>query len=398
MHEVALYIHFPFCNSKCIYCDFYSIIQLDKKPRYLNALRREIELYRQNPAFAGSQLSTLYLGGGTPSLLTMEELKHLLHWVSDGFSFAPDIEITCEANPGTLTANRLTGYRQAGVNRLSIGVQSFNDKELRQLSRIHTARDAEAALKKAGTAGFENLGIDLIFGIPYQDLNSWEFTLRKAIELSPQHLSMYGLTIESGTPLARAINEGKVTRCDEELEREMYLCGKQVLEAAGYEHYEISNFAKPGHRSRHNQRYWDGSPFLSLGPSAHSFDGSKRWWNKADLTAYCEQLEAGVLPVEGSEILADQQRMLEMIMLGLRRREGIDLAAWQELSGRSFLSDMAKVIDGLGGIDEKAKPFSESPAGKLLTLQDGKLCLTREGLLLYDSISGQFAGRDGDPF
>jgi len=396
MNDVAFYIHFPFCNSKCVYCDFYSIVQLEAKPRYLNALRKEIKLYQQSSPFAGARLSTLYLGGGTPSLLTAEELKQLLHWVSNGFSFAPDIEITCEANPGTLTSHRLTDYQQAGVNRLSIGVQSFDDKELCTLTRIHSAREAEAAITKARAAGFANLGVDLIFGIPLQNLESWQFTLEKAVALSPQHISMYGLTIEQGTPLAQAKADGKVVKCDEELEREMYLLGKQVLESASYEHYEISNFALPGCRSRHNQKYWDGSPFLSFGPSAHSYDGNKRWWNKADVTAYCEQLEAGALPVEGSEILSNQQSKLELIMLGLRRREGIDLAAWHELAGRSFLSDMAEVIEEVGGIDENAKPFSESRTGKLMTLQDGRVCLTRDGLLLYDAISSRFAARVGD--
>jgi oxygen-independent coproporphyrinogen-3 oxidase len=386
MRDVALYIHYPFCQSKCGYCDFYSITSREFASRYLNALQKEIDFYQQDFAFAGHCLSTLYLGGGTPSLLGIAELRQLLSGIATGFAFDEDIEITCEANPGTLTAGQLTKYRKAGVNRLSLGVQSFIDQELKILERIHSAQGATNAIGQSREAGFDNLGLDLIFGIPYQSLTSWQVSLEKATEIRPQHISMYGLTIEKGTPLACAVQEGKLAKCDEEQEREMYLMGKEMLESAGYDHYEISNFALPGFRSRHNQKYWDGSPFLSLGPSAHSFDGEKRWWNVRDVNRYCNALEQNALPIDGSEILTNEQNRLELIMLGLRRREGMSFAKWQRLTGGEFLFEKGDIIAELGGVDRETKPFSSSAADRLLTVQDGRLSLTCQGLLLYDSV------------
>ncbi len=389
MQTAALYIHFPFCTNKCIYCDFYSITDQSWQKRFLSALAAEIELAKTTPPFEGFVFSTIFFGGGTPSLMSAEEISFILSLLKSRLLFADDIEVTCEVNPGTLTRNKSKAFRAAGINRLSIGVQSFQDDELRALTRIHNAHTAHQSVQYARQAGFDNISIDLIFGIQGQTLASWRQTLAAAVQLRPQHISMYGLTVEPDTPLHRLIGKGKMQKCDEELEREMYLLGKETLEAAGYEHYEISNFALPGYRCRHNEKYWDASPYLSLGPSAHSFDGVHRWQNVRDVKAYCEKLESGQPAIAAKENLTRQQRELELILLGLRRREGLSLTTWQDIAGNDFLQISKTVINDLGGYDERARPFA--PSDKLLGLTRDTLFLTREGLLLYDSICNHFA-------
>jgi oxygen-independent coproporphyrinogen-3 oxidase len=390
MNEAALYIHFPFCRQKCNYCDFYSITHLDHIDEYLDALKKEIELYQDNPPFGGLSFSTLFWGGGTPSLLSSTLSADVMEHLRQGFSFTPSVEVTCEVNPGTIDLVYLSALREAEVNRLSIGVQSFVDSELKTLTRIHSARQAEQAVAMAQKAAFDNIGVDLIFGLPGQSLDSWEHTLKKAIALRPSHISAYGLTIEAGTVLAQLIESGQVRRCDEELERELYLLGKKLLDNAGYLHYEISNYALPGYECQHNRKYWDGSPYLGFGPSAHSFDGKKRWWNADDVYLYAQKLERGQLPVIEEEQLSREQRLLEMILLGLRRRKGIDLKAWQQCAGIDLLQS-TKLFQSLGGIDSTAQPFSKSVSGQFLALEDHHLSLTTQGLLLYDSLCQQLS-------
>ena len=386
MNTGALYIHFPFCKKKCSYCDFYSITTLALKQRFLDSLFREIQQYQEKPVFQAFPFSTLFLGGGTPSLLNGDEMKSLIHRMLSGFSTTDDLEVTCEANPGTLSPQLLFDFLQSGVNRLSIGVQSFDNRELKALTRIHTAEEAVASIKEAKKTGFNNISIDLIFGIPNQSLGSWKKNLEKAIDLGPQHISSYCLTIEPGTPLFEFIQQGALIKCDEELEREMFLMGKEMLESAGFEHYEISNYAIPGFQCHHNLKYWDESPYLSFGPSAHSFDGFKRWWNKADIEAYCKSLEKNELPIQETEILNNQQKKLELILLGLRRRTGIPLSLWKNLSDQAFLKEADSILIKLGGVDKKVKPFESSTSGKLLGLEHDHLFLTTDGLLVYDSI------------
>ena len=390
MNEAALYIHFPFCRQKCNYCDFYSITHLDHVGQYLEALKKEIELYRDNSPFGGLSFSTLFWGGGTPSLLSPTRLAEIIEHLRQGFSFTHSVEMTCEVNPGTIDRAYLSALREAGVNRLSIGVQSFIDEELRTLTRIHSARQGEQAVTMAQEAGFDNIGVDLIFGIHGQSLKSWGHTLRKAVALRPSHISAYGLTIEAGTVLAQLIESGHVPRCDEELERELYLLCKKLLNDAGYIHYEISNYALPGYECRHNRKYWDGSLYLGFGPSAHSFDGTKRWWNADDVELYSQKLGRGELPVIEEEQLSREQRLLETILLGLRRREGIDLKAWKQCAGFDLLQS-TKLLQPLGGIDSAAQPFADSASGQFFTLADHHLKLTAQGLLLYDSLFQQLS-------
>ena len=384
MQDAGMYIHVPFCQRKCWYCDFYSIEDLHLKKDLLEALEREIQL--DPPTKGGFSFSTLYLGGGTPSLLTPEELQRLLRVVQQEFDFTPQVEVTLEANPGTVDRHRLLAFRQAGVNRLTLGVQAFDDGALRQLTRIHRAKQAEQAVAAAREAGFDNLALDLIFAIPGQTLDTWQRTLERAVELEPSHISTYGLTYEPGTPLERDAREGKVRKINEETEREMYLLAKRLLERAGYEHYEISNFARPGYASRHNLKYWDDSPYLGFGPSAHSYDRKFRWWNVADVRSYYERLRHAQAPTERREAVTPGKRRIESIMLGLRRRTGLDLSAWEEENGTPFLELIPDVVEKLGGIDETTPPFGFSATGRLFTLLKNHLCLTIEGVLLYDSI------------
>lgn len=390
MTEAALYIHFPFCLHKCNYCDFYSITNQNLKSKYIEALQTEIKLYEKSPPFGGFSFSTLYFGGGTPSLLSPNEVNNIISLARNTFFLTKDVEISLEANPGTLESAPFADYLKAGVNRLTIGTQSFNDRDLKFLTRIHSAAQAENAILSAQKAGFRNIGIDLIFAIPGQRLSDWEKNIRKAIELKPQHISMYGLTFEEKTPLTKAMHLGKVVKCDEELERQMYLLGKQYLESAGYEHYEISNFALPGYRSHHNQKYWDGSPYLGLGPSAHSFDGKHRRWNFADVNKYVRSLENKNLPIETEEDISQQQQKLELVLLGLRRTEGINLKNWEHVTGRRFIDQTKKVIEKMGGLGNSA-PFLSSSDARLLTAKNGNLGLTQEGLLLYDTICLELA-------
>lgn len=390
MIQAALYIHFPFCKQKCTYCDFYSITNQSLKLKYISALQKEIKLYEKNPPFGGFSFSTLYFGGGTPSLLSPRQVEKIISSIRKAFPITQDIEISLEANPGTLESGPFKDYLHAGINRLTIGTQSFNDRDLKFLTRIHSAAQAENSILSAQKAGFQNIGIDLIFAVPGQSLHDWENNLRKAIKLKPQHISMYGLTFEEGTPLTKALRLGKIKKCSEELERQMYLLGKQLLQDAGYEHYEISNFALPGFRSRHNQKYWDDSPYLGLGPSAHSYNGQRRQWNVADVSKYLQHLDKGSLPIENKEEISQDQRKLELILLGLRRVEGINLQYWQKQTGCSLMDQSKKVIEKMGGLAQTT-PFSPSSEGELLTIKDGNLGLTQEGLLLYDTICMELA-------
>ncbi|MBN1997883.1 radical SAM family heme chaperone HemW [candidate division KSB1 bacterium] len=247
MALAGLYVHIPFCIQKCCYCDFFSITDLSKKTTYLDALTIEWKMYLQNPPFGGFHFDTLYFGGGTPSVYDASDLKKIISRITPYLS--QNVELTCEVNPATLSREQLARYRDIGINRLSIGVQSFHDQELAFLGRIHRAAEAEQFIQHVKSSGFENWGIDLIFGIPGQTIDSWRDSLRRTLALAPKHISLYGLTVEEGTPLASAVHSRRVRLCHEESERHMYLLALELLGKAGYEHYEISNFSLPGFRS-----------------------------------------------------------------------------------------------------------------------------------------------------
>ena len=305
-----------------MYCDFASGTDLTLVPEWLTALTLEMGLYRD---FA-LRFDTLYLGGGTPSLLSAAELAVLLDSLRENFHFAADTEITLEANPDDITPPLLRSYRGLGINRLSVGVQSFDDRELEFLGRRHDAAQAVQALVGAREVGFANLGLDLMYGLPGQTLEQWQKNLEAALEFEPAHLSCYQLTLEAGTPLGRRQAQGQFPRLAEEMEREFFLFTSTFLEDRGYVHYEISNFARgEEHRSRHNCKYWNHSPYLGLGPAAHSHQEGRRWWNHRSLQDYCRALQAGEAPVAGEEVLTPEQRRLEALYLGMRTREGVAL-------------------------------------------------------------------------
>jgi len=366
----GLYIHIPFCVRKCAYCGFYSVTDRSLIPDYLAALRREMALYREWAA----SFDTLYIGGGTPSVLPTEELEELITGIHGTFAISIDAEITVETNPADIDSGLLTALCHAGVNRLNIGIQSFDDGILAFLGRRHDQEQAVAAVKAARSAGIENIGIDLIYGIPGQDVDAWLATLRKAVALNPDHLSCYQLTLEEGTPLAKQFRRGEVVLPDDSLQADFFCNTSDFLEDNGYVHYEISNFARPGRESRHNRKYWNHAPYLGLGPAAHSFSGRERRWNRRAVNTYIDDLASGRTPVESTEILSDEQLRLEALFLGFRTRRGICLQTFKIRYGQDLLTDKRDWIERLSGEG-------------LVEIRDGFLRPTRAGMAVADSLA-----------
>ena len=324
MKTPGLYIHVPFCRSKCPYCGFYSIASPGLIPEWRDALAKEAA----QRAGRFDTFDTLYLGGGTPSTLEYDVLRLLLDRIGSSFDLAPDSEISIEANPGDMTAAKALELKDLGFNRITVGVQSFDDRTLSYLGRRHTADEAKAALAFARDAGFENVGVDLIYGVPGQSLGAWRTALEQALAFSPDHMSCYELTIEQGTVFGQRRMKGDMPRIDEKTARAFFIATSRFLEGKGYIHYEISNFARNERcRSRHNMKYWRRIPYLGLGPSAHSYDGVARWWNVRSVRQYIRLLADGESPVEGREVLTRDQVDMERISLGLRMKEGFDLKA-----------------------------------------------------------------------
>lgn len=369
----AIYVHIPFCVHKCPYCDFYSIRhQPELLARFLDGLAGEIALQASNPRWKNFAGTSIFLGGGTPSILRPEQAEKILQSIQLHFEILPEAEISFEANPGTLSQSHLAAFRDLGFNRISIGVQSFTDLDLQTLGRIHDAGVARAAISDARAAGFTSLGIDLIFGIPKQSLKTWQQNLETAIALNPDHISTYALTLEAGTPLAQWHAEGRIKIASDVLSRRMYLSTLELLSRAGYGHYEISNFARPGFECRHNLAYWNGAAYLGFGPSAHSFLNGERWWNINDLAAYLEAIEAGQAPIAGNEVLTPAEKMTEYILLSLRKKSGLDLRQFTMLFG-------AVAADRL---HERLQTLEQ----EFFVQHDGVFALTPAGFLLYDSI------------
>lgn len=374
MPTAALYIHIPFCEKRCVYCDFYTVAGVSSRiPDYVAALKKEIGLRAAEPFWQRQRFATVFFGGGTPSLLSPQQIAEILDTVFGAFQFEQHPEITIEANPGTLTSEQLARYRSTGVNRLSLGVQSLHADELERLDRIHSPQQAIDAVMMARHAGFENISMDFIFALPQQTIPRWQASLEQAFELQPTHISAYNLTIEHGTPLDVKIRKGEMEPLSEEEERAFYQFTIDFLESHGYRQYEISNFAKPGFEAKHNIKYWDGSVYLGLGASAHSFDGKRRFWNVANLRKYLEALTAARLPEDSAEQLSKSQQMFETAFLGLRQRHGVDLAAF----AKKFRQSFDATFNGL---------VPELEKGGLLIRRDERLQLTPEGLFLCDEI------------
>jgi len=327
-NELAgLYIHVPFCLSKCPYCDFYSHTDLCLIPKWIAALEKEVDFYKGR----FSSFDTLYLGGGSPSRLSEDQIETLVEIIQDRFYFYSSSEFTIEANPNDLNPVKIKRLRELGVNRISLGIQSFDDQELLFLRRRHTAKDAEKALEWIREAGFKNIGIDLIYGLPGQTKEQWLASLNKALAFQPEHLSCYQLTIAKGTLFWGLKEKRRLQPISEADEEAFFLTTSKLLEDRGYIHYEISNFAREEiYFSKHNQKYWQRRPYLGLGPSAHSFQENHRWWNVRSLNRYCRALEEGRLPIEELEALTQEQVQMEVISLGLRTKAGLDLGGLGE--------------------------------------------------------------------
>jgi oxygen-independent coproporphyrinogen-3 oxidase len=328
-----LYLHVPFCLRRCSYCDF--AVEPTRRPpidEWLTAISRELELTREVESWPREiALDTIYVGGGTPSLLGEAAMTTLRSTLERSGTIDPNVEWTAEANPESISEALAADWKAAGVNRISLGVQTFHAPSLRWMGRLHGADGARAAMAAVRAAGLDNVNIDLIFGLPDKLGRDWEADLEEALSLGAEHISLYGLTAESGAALGRWVTEGRATMPAEETYSTEYLTAARVLTAAGYQHYEVSNFARPGRESRHNQAYWTGAPYLGLGPGAHSFCPPERFWNVRSWKLYRDRLAAGELPRDGRERLDSNADTLERIWLGLRTSAGARLP---ERSGR----------------------------------------------------------------
>ena len=372
-YMAGLYIHIPFCASRCIYCGFYSTTLMELRDRYVDALCHEMALRQEALVQQGlplPSLDTIYIGGGTPSQLSPRHLKILFDHINKVFSNKAT-EVTIEMNPDDVTEEYAHALSQLSVNRVSMGAQTFDDTRLRFLNRRHNARQVPQAVKTLREAGISNISIDLMYGFPGETIDNWQDDITKALDLGVEHLSAYCLMIEEGTVLYEKMRNGENERmreCDEELERQMYYTLTERLKAAGYEHYEISNFALPGRRSRHNSSYWTDLPYIGLGAAAHSYDGRSRCWNVADIRQYINGIENGS-PVIDQERLNDDSRYNDRVMLSLRTCEGVDLSTLQPADKTYLLSLAQKYIDN-----------------RLLTAEGDHLRLSNEGLFVSDMI------------
>ena len=367
----GLYIHIPFCRTKCHYCGFYSTTALARVPDFLQAIEKEMDLYRDD----FGTFDTIYIGGGTPSVLSVKDLATILAGVAEKFNVSPQAEITLEANPGDASLPLLQDFRRLGINRLNLGIQSFADDTLNFLGRRHSRQQAIFAIEMARKAGFDNLGLDLIYGLPGQSLANWLDNLRQALSFQPSHLSCYQLTLEPKTPLGVRHLKGEVSLPDAEMLADLFFQTATALEQAGYLHYEVSNFARDvASLSKHNQKYWRHTPYLGLGPAAHSFRNNKRWGNHRDLARYINDLKSNTKPVDTEEMLTSEELRLEALFLGLRTKKGIDLKNFRERYGCDLLTEKKATIELL--IERE-----------LLETSGGYLRPTLAGMAVADSLA-----------
>lgn len=386
----GLYIHIPFCASRCIYCGFYSTTMSDLRDRYTDAVCREMEMRRLSESgmemvgFSESGIRTIYLGGGTPSQLTDGELRKIFSTINNVYFGTEErlmnadggMEITMECNPDDITPAFCKTLQALPVNRISMGAQTFSDPRLRFLHRRHTSAEVALAVERLRVIGIGNISIDLMFGFPGETLDEWNADIDSALKLGVEHISAYSLQYEEGTPLFRMLEKGDVSEIDDELYRSMYslLCDR--LGEAGYEHYEISNFARPGFRSRHNSSYWHDIPYIGIGASAHSYTGHERSWNVGDITKYISSIERGVLPSEG-EIIDEPTHYDDTVMTSLRTREGIDISRLTPENSKYLM--------------RMAEPYVK--AGEM-KVEGNHLSLTREGIFVSDMIMGDLMRSD----
>ncbi len=365
---LSLYIHVPFCVKKCRYCGFYSTPYASGRvDEFLSSLIREAEMYRND--FSQRPFSSIYIGGGTPTVLSPSQFGQLVRVIREHFPIGDNVEFSVEANPYTVTSEKLSFLLAQGVNRLSLGVQSFSKKILQTLGRLHTGEQAADAFRLARIAGFRNIGIDLIYGIPGQTATHWEETLDAAIALRPEHLSAYSLSLDEGSQFLREAEAGRLSMPVDEVVAAMYERAVIKLTNAGYGRYEISNFTLPGHECRHNMNYWDRGEYLGLGPGAWSFISGRRYANISDTTEYAQRLSSGLSAVESRETIGPELSARETIFLGLRTMKGLDLLRFEQKYGADLLRRLEK----------NAAPLRD--AG-LLRMTEGRLRFTDRGILL----------------
>jgi oxygen-independent coproporphyrinogen III oxidase len=366
----GIYIHIPFCRQACHYCNFHFTTSLRYKEEMVNALVQEAS--DESDYLQGEKINTIYFGGGTPSLLEISELKLILESIHKNYKVDTDAEVTLESNPDDISPEKLKAWKDSGINRLSIGVQSFFEEELRWMNRAHSAQQAISNLQLAINQ-FDNITIDLIYGSPLLNDEMWKQNVDKAIDLGIPHLSCYALTVEEKTPLHKMIHVNKINDVDTDKQARQFLLLMQWLGEKGYEHYEVSNFAKPGFRSRHNSSYWKGFKYLGLGPSAHSFNGTERRWNISNNNIYIRSIKDKIISRE-TELLTPSQRMNEYLMISLRTMEGIDIKKiekeWGSQAAIKISAQVNKYI-----------------AGNLIKLNNDHYQLTNEGMLMADGIA-----------
>lgn len=366
----GIYIHIPFCKTRCAYCDFYSTTHEAWKQQYVDAVCKE--LVQRKDYLKGETVDTIYMGGGTPSQLSIAQLNALFATIEAHFPLSKHPEITIEVNPDDVSDSYAEGLKQTPVNRISMGIQTFDDATLRILNRRHTEQIARMATMRLREKGFQNISIDLMYGLPGETIEQWENDLQQAIALNVEHISAYHLTYEEGTPLYRRLQAGEVSEVSEELSLTFFNMLIDALTKAGYQHYEISNFCKPGMHSRHNSSYWQGIAYLGCGAAAHSFDGASRQWNIADIKAYIQGIETNA-PCYEIEALDNATRYNEYIMTGLRTSHGISLDEVAARYGQPLADTCQK----------SATPHLES--GKLIT-EENRIKLSREGIFVSDAI------------
>ncbi|HVV54559.1 MAG TPA: radical SAM family heme chaperone HemW [Mucilaginibacter sp.] len=368
----GIYIHIPFCKQACYYCDFHFSTSLTYKKELLGALIREISL--QKNYLEGETIETIYFGGGTPSLLSGEEISSITDAIEHIHTVSSEAEITLEANPDDLNAERIRSLRNTPINRFSIGVQSFFDEDLAWMNRAHRSVEAESSVKRAQDAGFENITIDLIYGYPLLTDRKWKENLEKASALQIPHLSAYSMTVEPRTALASFIKQKKQPAMNEDQSAAQFMQLMEAMQAQGFEHYEISNFCRPGHYSRHNTSYWKGAKYLGIGPSAHSYNGETRQWNLPNNTKYIQSINKDVIPAE-REVLMENDRLNEYIMTSLRTMWGLDLVKLNSIAAGT--SDL---------LLKAAQAFFEKG---WLKQENNKILLTQTGKLYADHIASE---------
>lgn len=374
--QAGLYIHVPFCQQKCEYCDFYSITRLEQMEEFVEALLLEITL--RAAEFREQVFQTVFFGGGTPSLLSQEQLERIWRALHVHFQIDPGGEFSIESNPGTLTREKLAHFRSLGFNRLSMGVQSFNPAELRFLGRIHSVAEVQENFYNARLAGFRNINLDLMTAFPGLTAESFRYSLEQALALTPEHLSCYTLIFEPGTVFYKKMQNGELNPLSEDEEAAYYELAREVLEAHGYCQYEISNFARGReYFCRHNLVYWEHRPYLGLGPSAHSFYGNVRQANKRSLTVYIKSLQKGQLPLDFQEELSPEQLMFEYTFLSLRLRQGLDTGAFRQRFGLDFQEKYRSALRRLA-------------ENELVEWRDQRLRLSAKGWLVADTVASYF--------